>query len=84
MWGRQALDPAGFPLAINEREFVVPGEGILCHDQRRNLTDQQETAQWLGGLHVPKAILTALLSSLVEIGMAVLSQAASSQTTALS
>ena len=84
LWLRQALEPAGFPLAINERDFVIPGEGMLCHDQRRNLSDQQETAQWLGGQQVPKSIISALLSSLVQNCFAVLSEAVSSQTMAVS
>lgn len=45
---------------------MVPGlgeESLLCHDARRNMTDMQETAQWLGGLPVPKAVLGALFGT---------------------
>ena len=56
-----ALLPGSYPKAIQEKDFVVPGEGFACHDGRRNLTDLQETSQWLGGSEVPKAILSALL-----------------------
>lgn len=65
LWIRQLLLPASFPPALNEKLFVVPGSGadtLLSNDQRRNLTDQQETSQWLGGLMVPKQVLQALTS----------------------
>ena len=65
-WNRQALAPASFPPALPDRDFVAPGGDTLhCHDGRRNFTDLQETAQWLGGINVPKAILTALCSGWV-------------------
>lgn len=62
-----ALAPGNFPPAIQEKDFVVPGETLTSHDGRRNLTDLQETSQWLGGLGVPKSILTGLLGSLVIV-----------------
>ncbi len=65
LWIRQSLLPAAFPPALNEKSFVVPGCGadtLLSNDQRRNLTDQQETSQWLGGVMVPKQILSAVTS----------------------
>lgn len=43
-----------------EKDFVIPGEAFTCNDTRRNYSDLQETAQWLGGSSVPKAILGAL------------------------
>ena len=44
---------------------MVPADGVLLsHDSRRNLTDAQETAQWLGGVAVPKTIMESLMSSL--------------------
>lgn len=61
LWARMALLPGTYPKAIQEKDFVVPGEGFACHDGRRNLTDLQETSQWLGGSQVPNAILSALL-----------------------
>ena len=70
LWMRQSLPAAQFPPALNEKDFVVPGSGadtFLSHDQRRNLTDQQETGQWLGGLMVPKSLLSALFSSLFDL-----------------
>ena len=65
LWLRQSLQPSQFPSALNEKDFVVPGTGaesLLSNDQRRNLTDHQETAQWCGGVMVPKNLLTALFS----------------------
>ena len=48
--------------AIQESEFVVPngGAALSSHEGRRNFTDVQETAQWLGGCEIPAAILQAL------------------------
>ena len=63
LWQRQSL-PTPFPGALSEKEFVVPGESLLSNDTRRNLTDLQETSQWIGGGRVPTAILTALFSRL--------------------
>ncbi|CAK9014066.1 Uncharacterized protein SCF082_LOCUS12189 [Durusdinium trenchii] len=60
LWTRQAL--MEFPSAIQEKDFTVPGDAMLSHTERRNLTDFQETSQWLGGPAVPKAVLKALLS----------------------
>eukprot|EP00435_Cladocopium_sp_Y103_P015413 s3816_g3.t1 len=48
LWTRQVLQD--FPSAIAEKDFVVPGDVMLSHCERRNLTDLQETAQWLGGV----------------------------------
>ena len=59
--------PGSFPAALAEKSFVVPGgESMPTHEGRRNLTDQQETAQWLGGRQVPAAILQALLGALYQ------------------
>ncbi len=52
-----------FPQALQEKDFVVPGEGFISHDGRRNLTDLQETSQWLGGVSVAKGILEGLLGT---------------------
>lgn len=56
---------AEFPSAIAEKDFIVPGDPLLSHSERRNLSDLQETSQWLGGVSVPKAILTSLMSNSV-------------------
>lgn len=64
LWLRQALPATAFPPALPEKEFVVPGEALLSHSERRNLTDLQETSQWLGGQAVPSAVLEHLCSDL--------------------
>ncbi|CAJ1431217.1 unnamed protein product [Effrenium voratum] len=62
LWQKQALAVKDFPFAIQEKDFIIPGDSLLhSNDQRRNLTDFQETAQWLGGVGVPKAIFKSLL-----------------------
>lgn len=60
LWQRQSLPFAKFPKALDEKNFVVPGEGFLCHESRRSLSDLQETSQWMGGQAVPTALLEAL------------------------
>ena len=67
LWLRQVLQE--FPSAIAEKDFITPGETMLSHCERRNLTDMQETSQWLGGINVPKMVLSSLLSILVEISI---------------
>ncbi|CAJ1440263.1 unnamed protein product [Effrenium voratum] len=65
LWQKQALAVKDFPFAIQEKDFIIPGDSLLhSNDQRRNLTDFQETAQWLGGVGVPKAIFKSLLGGL--------------------
>ncbi|CAK9079028.1 unnamed protein product [Durusdinium trenchii] len=55
-----ALASGTFPAALQEGDFIVPGDTLHCNDSRRNYTDFQETSQWLGGPAVPKAILSNL------------------------
>ncbi|CAK9038785.1 Sodium/hydrogen exchanger 3, partial [Durusdinium trenchii] len=65
LWLRQALPPSSFPPALPEKDFVVPGgSSFLSHSERRSLTDLQETAQWIGGTSVPKAILEQLMCNI--------------------
>ena len=66
LWMRQGLPLASFPAALHEKDFVVPGENLLSHSERRNLTDLQETCQWLGGQGVPRAIFEQLTSTLTS------------------
>lgn len=44
---------------------MVPGQNVVASsaEGRRNYTDAQETAQWLGGDHIPEQILSDLLNS---------------------
>ncbi|CAE6950443.1 unnamed protein product [Symbiodinium sp. CCMP2592] len=63
LWCKQALQQSQYPAALEERDFIVPGGNLWSSNEgRRNLTDQQELAQWLGGLSVPTQILSSLLS----------------------
>ena len=65
LWQKHALAVKDFPFAIQEKDFIIPGDSLLhSNDQQRNLTDFQETAQWLGGVGVPKAIFKSLLGGL--------------------
>ncbi len=60
---------SGQPKAIQESQFVVPGvmTGVVSSAEgRRNYTDVQETAQWLGGQEVPSQILTDLLNRALD------------------
>ena len=52
-----------FPAAIQEKDFCVPGDSMLSHSERRNLTDLQETSQWLGGTQVARCVLKSLMST---------------------
>ena len=65
LWSAQICGQA---TAINENQFVVPGlltgQIFSSAEGRRNYTDLQETAQWLGGQDVPTKILEELLKGL--------------------
>ena len=43
---------------------MTPGVSSSAHEGRRNLTDAQETSQWMGGTEVPEMILKDLLGIL--------------------
>ena len=63
LWTCQLV--SGHPKAIQEQAFVVPGAGtgsISSAEGRRNYTDVQETAQWLGGVDFPLCVLKDLLN----------------------
>ena len=64
LWLRQVLQE--FPAAIAEKDFCVPGDTLLSHSERRNLTDLQETSQWLGGTAVARCVLKSLMSTLLD------------------
>ena len=60
-WKHQAFRPDALPTAIEQSDFVAPSStSITSHDTRKNFTDVQETAQWLGGVDVPTKILETL------------------------
>ena len=57
-WKLQLLaDP---PQAIAESAFVAPSTNMASNDTRKNYTDYQETAQWLGGTDFPRKLLSSL------------------------
>lgn len=61
LWQSQLVSSA--PRAIDESEFIIPGCNAIVSsaEGRRNYTDLQETAQWIGGTEIPKLILKDLL-----------------------
>ena len=64
LWQSQCVSAAA--KALEEHQFCVPGAGTSAvaasFEGRRNLTDVQETSQWLGGEEIPKLILGDLLN----------------------
>ena len=63
LWTCQLV--SGQPKAIQEQDFIVPGANsgaMSSAEGRRNYTDVQETAQWLGGIDLPLLVLKDLLS----------------------
>lgn len=73
LWASQLVSQN--PKALNEQDFVVPGLGatVSSAEGRRNLTDVQETSQWLGGIDVPEMLLTDLCSLAVFMDLKVCS-----------
>ena len=61
LWTLQTVQE--MPAAISEEAFIIPqtvGGAASSAEGRRNYTDLQETAQWLGGTSLPKCILQDL------------------------
>ena len=69
MWKLQGFSCENLPKAIPESAFTVPSQRAFFtgNDCRRNLTDQQETAQWITGEEVYARILESLLGILSQI-----------------
>lgn len=65
LWKHQGLT-GDFPSSIPEAEFRVPSQKshLTANDSRRNLTDSQETAQWIAGPSFTEKLLNALLGQL--------------------
>lgn len=59
-WKLQAFTEGNLPEAIPESEYLCPSSGLQSNDQRRNWTDMQETAQWVGGMDIPRKLLEHL------------------------
>lgn len=67
LWRYQGLPLDSVPRAMAETEFAVPSPKscFVSADTRRNLTDTQETAQWIAGQDVFQKILKAAFGPLV-------------------
>jgi len=67
LWRLQGLPVDNLPSAIPEAEFNVPSARahLSGNDARRNLTDAQETAQWIAGPCFTEKMLASLLGPLV-------------------
>jgi len=63
--------PSGnpFPRALSENEFHVPSSRahLTSNDSRRNLTDNQETSQWVSGEDIWSRVFSGLWSALFEL-----------------
>lgn len=66
LWKLQGLALEEVPPALPEQEFSVPSTKsyLASNDSRRNLTDIQETSQWIAGKKVFSKILPAALGPL--------------------
>ena len=67
LWRLQGLPVDNLPTATPEAEFHVPSARahLSGNDARRNLTDAQETAQWISGPAFTERMLESLLGPLV-------------------
>ena len=68
LWRLQGFGD-GFPVAVGEQDFHIPSarSHLAGHDCRRNLTDAQETAQWVSGEDCMVKILEGLLGHWVYL-----------------
>lgn len=66
LWKLQGLALDEVPSALPEAEFSVPAvkSYLVSNDARRNLTDIQETSQWIAGKNVFGKLLPAALGPL--------------------
>ena len=56
------------PKVLAEVDFIIPGaSNVSSAEGRRNYTDCQETAQWLGGVEVPTFVLQDLISRALSL-----------------
>ena len=69
LWRLQGLPLSDAPRAVAESDFAVPSaKSFLCSaDSRRNLTDIQETAQWIAGEDTFTKVLKAAFGFLVAL-----------------
>ena len=64
LWTRQTL--GGRARMIAESEYVTLTGAYSSNEARRNLTDFQETAQWQGGVDVPRCIFLRLMNGALD------------------
>lgn len=64
LWTRQTLGAR--PKQLAESDYVTLS-AATSHEGRRNLTDFQETAQWMGGKDLPACILQRLVGHSSEL-----------------
>eukprot|EP00438_Fugacium_kawagutii_P002612 Skav201663 [mRNA] locus=scaffold641:262503:266404:- [translate_table: standard] len=65
LWKLQGFAWDKLPKAVAESDFVVPSQRsfFTSNESRRNLTDQQETSQWVTGQDLFSHLFEALLGS---------------------
>ena len=63
LWRLQGVAFDQIPSALPEQEFKVPSAKAHfgCQDGRKNLSDLQETSQWVAGESVANSLLKSLL-----------------------
>ena len=71
LWRLQGLPLDALPVALKEGDFIVPSAKahLQSHDSRRNLTDCQETSQWVGGEDIFSKLLLSILGTLTKCGI---------------
>ena len=68
LWRLQGFQFDCLPKAVAEGDFHVPSARahLTCNDARRNLTDIQETSQWVSGEEFWSKIFSSLWSALLN------------------
>ena len=66
----QGFPPNQVPQALNESDFSIPTckTHLQCNDTRKNLTDHQETAQWVAGEAIFSQLLESVLGPEAKVG----------------
>ncbi len=65
LWKLQGFPPSSLPSAVAENQFHLPSAKsfLQSNDARKNMTDMQETAQWLSVEDLWAQLLQTLLGS---------------------
>ena len=68
LWRLQGFPPDSLPAGLNESSFCVPSSKshLQSADARRNLTDCQETSQWIAGPDVMEKCIKGALGCSVH------------------